>query len=109
MQEPRVESADRVSVNQAYGFIRMELNQANPSDHHSRREGDWLQTELEDRERALQETRIGTLQEMEELKKLCCAEAERAQHLTIDDLFSTRKVNQQRISFRFKFRNCKIN
>ena len=37
--------------------------------------------ELEYGEAALQETRIETFQEMEELKKICCTEAERTQQL----------------------------
>ena len=59
---------------------------ANQSSDYSRREKDWLYTELEERERALLETRIGTLQEMIELRKFCCTEAERAQQLTTDEL-----------------------
>ena len=41
-------------------------NGAKQTYDHSRREKVWLHAELEDRERALQETRIRTLQEMED-------------------------------------------
>ena len=51
---------------------RMELYQANQAYENSRREQILLQAELENRERAVQETRVSTHQEMEELKK-CCA------------------------------------
>ena len=65
---------------------RMELYQANQSSDHSRREKDWLYGDLEERERALPETRMKFLQEMEELKKCRCTEAERGQQLRIDEL-----------------------
>ena len=39
-------------------------------------EKSWLRTELDRRERVLHEDRMGSPQEIEELKKLRCAEAE---------------------------------
>ena len=72
-------------MNQRHRFI---LNAWNPSRRISHviipREKDWLCSDLE--ERALQETRMRNFQEMEELKKFCCTEAERAQQLRVDEL-----------------------
>ena len=65
---------------------RVEPYQANQENENVGREQVWLHAELENCERALQETRIGTLQEMEELKKICCAVAEKTQRLRMDEL-----------------------
>ena len=55
----------------------------------------WLQAELEERERAHQETRIRTLQEMEELtNKFTVPEAERTRHLRVDELSWTRSTGK---------------
>ena len=71
MQELRVGSADMAlrESNIQIHSQRMELYQANQAFDHSRSEKVWLHTELEDRERALQETHMRTLEEMEESKK----------------------------------------
>ena len=53
---------------------------------HSKREKNWLSTELDRRENVLLEDRIRGLQKTEELEKCCCAEAERAKQLRIDEL-----------------------
>ena len=76
MQELRVESADRALRESSLQIHsqRIEHYQANQSHGHSRREKVWLHTELEDRERARQETHIRTLGELEELKKFSCTE-----------------------------------
>ena len=76
--EVRVESAGRALIESSLQVHsqRMELHQAKQSYDHSWREKGWLRTDLEDRERALQESRIRTLQDMEELKKIFCTEAE---------------------------------
>ena len=81
MQELRVESADRAlhEASLQLHSQRMELFQRNQLSHHSRREKERLCTQLEERERALQDTRIRTLQEIELRKFCCCTEAERAQ------------------------------
>ena len=39
-----------------------------------------------------------TLQEVEELKKLCCAEAEGAQHVSIDELPIQEKESQSTVN-----------
>ena len=55
----------------------------------------WLQAELEERERANQETRIRTLQEMEELtNKFTVPEAERTRQLRVDELSWTRSTGK---------------
>ena len=63
MQELRVESADRVLQGPVQQLCsqRMEFYQANQLSDHSKREKNWLCTELENRERVLQETRMRTL------------------------------------------------
>ena len=48
---------------------------ANQLSDHSQREKGWLCTDLDKKERFLQEDRTRSLQEVEELEKLCCAEA----------------------------------
>ena len=54
-----------------------------------------LQAELENQERAFQEARIGTLQELEELKMICYTEVERTQRLRVDEPDkNSKKVNQ---------------
>ena len=63
----------------------MELYLANQSSHYSPREKDWLCTELEDREKTLQETRMRTLR---------CTEAERARQLRTDELSRQEKESQ---------------
>ena len=47
----------------------LELHHTNQVYGNSPREQPWFQADFENRERAHQETRIGTLQEVEELKK----------------------------------------
>ena len=96
MQELRVGSADMAQS------VHMVFRESNLQIHAQRvelplpsesviwsfldRENVWFHTELEDRERALPETRCKTLQEMEELKKISCTQAERSQQLTTDKL-----------------------
>ena len=75
MQVWRVESADmalRVSNRQIHSH-RMEHYQANEVHENSRREHVMLRAELAKREMVHQETRSRTLQELESLKKICCA------------------------------------
>ena len=87
MQELRVESAGSLQESRAQGhFQMMKLYQANQLSDHSQIEKSWMYTELDRREGVLQEDRVRCLQEIEELKKLCCAEAERAKQLRIHEL-----------------------
>ena len=77
MQELRPENADipRESNRQIHSH-RMEPYRTNHIYENSRRAQAWLQAELENRERAQQETCFGTLQEVEELKMFCSTQAE---------------------------------
>ena len=77
MQELRVEGADRA---------------LQESGLQSSLKG-WNFTSLERRERVLQEGRVRSLLEIEELKKMCCTEAERAKQLRIDELSIQEKEN----------------
>ena len=88
MQELEAESADMAlrELNRQIHSHRMELYHTNQVYENSRREQAWLQAELENRERAHQETRIRTLQEGEVLKRICCADAERSEQLRGGDL-----------------------
>ena len=72
MQELRLESADRAlrESDLQIQSQRPELYQATQSSGYIRREKDWLFSDLEERERILQEARLRTLQEMEEVKKV---------------------------------------
>ena len=65
---------------------RMELYQANQSTDQPQKEKSWLCTDLEMRERALQEDRVKSYQEIQDLKRICCTEAEKARQLRIDEL-----------------------
>ena len=65
---------------------RMEHYRANQSYDTSQSEKSWLRNELEMRNRAFQEDRVKFYQEIEELRRICCTEAERARQLRIDEL-----------------------
>ena len=65
---------------------RMEPHHTNQVYENSRRAQAWLQAELENRERAQQETCFGTLQEVEEIKMICSAQAESTLESRADDL-----------------------
>ena len=55
-------------------------------------------TELDRREMVPQEDRMRTFQEMEELKKLCCTEGERAKKLRRDELSIQEKESQSTVN-----------
>ena len=71
LHELRVERGDMALREENLQILsrRMELHRANQSHEHSRRDRVWHRTELEERERALQETRMRTVQEIEEFQK----------------------------------------
>ena len=81
-------SADMVlrESNRQIHSHRMGLYQANQVYENSRREQIPLFAEMENRERDVQESRIRTLQAIEELTKICCTEAERTQRLRMHEL-----------------------
>ena len=56
----------------------MELNKANQLSAQAQVEKNWLCEELEIRNRAFQEYRARNCQVIEELRRICCAEADRA-------------------------------
>ena len=66
----RVERADRALQESGLQFHsqRMKLYQANKLSDHSMREKSWICVELDTREKVVQEDRVKSLQEMEELK-----------------------------------------
>ena len=99
LQEFRVESADR-ALHESGLQLHSQRNSSKRISYHSRREKDWQCTELERRERVLQEDCVGNLQEMEEFKKLCCTEAERAKQLRIDERSVQDKESQSTVNQR---------
>ena len=101
MQELRSENADMSTANQTDKFILIAWNPTIRIRYeNSRRAQAWLEAELENRERAQQETCFRTLQEVEELKMICRTQAESTLELRADDLSlqdlqeSQSKVNQ---------------
>ena len=82
MHELRVECAD---------MVLRESNLQSDSQPGEIKSGS-IRNELEERDRALQETRMRTLQEMEELKKICCTEAEKTQQFEDRGTFLTREA-----------------
>ena len=87
-QELRVQCADRALHESGMQLQsqRMELYQANQLSDHSQREKSWPHTELDRKETLLPEDRMRSLQEIKELKKMCCTETEKANQLRMDDL-----------------------
>ena len=65
---------------------RMELYQAAQLSDQAQREKSWPSEKLEMRNRAFQEDRARGCQEIQELRRICCAEAERARQLKNDEL-----------------------
>ena len=100
MQELRVERAHRALQESGLQLHsqRMELYQENQLFDHSKREKNRLCTELDRRERVLQEDRMRTLQEIEELKNMCCTEAARAKQLRMDELSILEKESQSTVT-----------
>ena len=72
----------------------MELYQANQLTDQTRREKSWLCNGLEIRNRAFQEDRTRICQQIEELRTICCTEAERARQLRIDELSTQEEENK---------------
>ena len=99
-QELRVQCADRALHESSMQLQsqRMELHQANQLSDHSQREKSWLCTELDRKERLLQEDRMRSLQEKQELKKMCCIEAEKAKQLRRDELSIQEKESKSTVN-----------
>ena len=64
----------------------MELYQANQLTDQAQRVKSWLCEEVEIRNRAFQEDRARDCQYIEELRRICCAEADRARQMKYDEL-----------------------
>ena len=72
----------------------MEVDQAHQLTGQSQREKSWFCTKLEMRDRALQEDRTKSHQEIEELRRICSTQAERARQLRIDELSSQEEESE---------------
>ena len=87
---------------------RMELYQAHQLSDQLQREKGLSSEEIEMRNRAFQEDRAGDCQEIEEIRRICCAESDRARQLKYDEPPRKRKIIPlQWISLWFKLRNFK--
>ena len=77
---------------------RMGLFQADQLTDQTRKEKSWLCDDLEMRNRAFQEDRARNCQEIIELRRICCTEAERAGHLRIDELSKQKEVSKSTVN-----------
>ena len=95
-QEAKVQCADRALHEWCIQLLsqRMELYRANQTYGQSQREKSRFCTELEMKNRALQEDRMKSLNEIDEFKKMSCAETERAKPLSIDELSTQEKESK---------------
>ena len=71
----------------------MELYQAAQLSDQAQRKKSSLCDDLEMRNRSFQEDRARDCQEIEELRRICCAEADRARRLKLDELSLKQKEN----------------
>ena len=78
----------------------MELCQANQLIDQTQREKSWLFGELGMSNKVCREDRAKDCQEIEELRRVCCAEADRARQLKIHELSVYERA--------LRFRNCMI-
>ena len=74
------------------------LHQAHPLSDQLQREKGWLCEELEKRNRAFQEDRARDCQETEELRRICCAEADRARQLKYDEPSTQKEDNPSAVN-----------
>ena len=58
----------------------------------------WLCEDLEKRNRAFQEDRAGDCQETQELRRICCAEADRARQLKYDEPSTQKEDNPSAVN-----------
>ena len=78
-------------MNRVYSFVLRALYPANPLSDHSNGEKHRLCNKVDREEKFLQEDRMRSLQETEQLKKLRCTEADRAKQLRTDELSTQEK------------------
>ena len=64
----------------------MELDQAAQLSDQAQKEKSWLREKIEMRNRAFQEDQARHCQDIEESRRICCAEADRARQLELDEL-----------------------
>ena len=76
----------------------MELFQANQLSDQAQREKSWLFGELDVRKRAFQEDRARDCQGIEELRRICRAEADRARQLKLDELSMQQRENPSTVN-----------
>ena len=74
---------------------RMELYQANQLSDQAQRAKSWLCEESDMRNIAFQEGRARDCQEIEELRRICCVEADRARQMKLDELSSASQLMAQ--------------
>ena len=74
------------------------LYQAHPLSDQPQREKGWLCEDLEKRNRAFQEDRAGDCQETQELRRICCAEADRARQLKYDEPSTQKEDNPSAVN-----------
>ena len=77
---------------------RLELYQANQWADQGQREKIHSCGELKMRNRLFQENRAGDCQEIEERRRICCEEADRARRLRIDELSVQQEKNPTSVS-----------
>ena len=77
---------------------RMELYQENQLTDEAQREKSWPCEELDIRNKASEEDRARDYQDIEELRRICCAEADRARRLKYDELSTQQKENPSTVN-----------
>ena len=77
---------------------RMELYEANQLSDQAQREKSWLCEESDLRNRACHEDRARNCQEIEEIRRIWCAEADRVRHLKYSELSTTERETLYRKS-----------
>ena len=76
----------------------MELYQENQLTDQAQREKSWPCEELDIRNKAIEEDRARDYQDIEELRRICCAEADRARRLKYDELSTQQKENPSTVN-----------
>ena len=85
-------------VNQEYESQRFQLQQANRWADHAQRDTPSLCRELEVRNRLFQESQAKDCQEIQELRRMCCEETDRARQAIIDELSMQQDRNPTTVS-----------
>ena len=82
-------------------FLKL-ADSSNPREWSSTRRSNWLQSwpvgELETRNKVVQKDRAKDCQTIEELRRICCEEADKARQLKIDELFFQQRENLSPVS-----------